>query len=262
MSKGTFLFLGTGASTGIPMIGCSCPVCTSKDPYNQRLRPSGLLTLNNKKLLIDTGPDLRTQALRYGINHLDGVLLTHTHYDHIAGLDELRTFYLHNRTPVPVLISQTSMENVKKRYDYLFVEKKPGQSLTAQLDFHIFEHERGSVTFLGIPITYLTYGQGGMRVNGYRIGNFAYVSDIRDFPESVFEDLEGVKCLVLSALRDRASAMHLTFEEATLFAEKVNVDKTWLTHIAHEADHNESNAQLPDNIALAYDGLSVEFSYE
>ncbi len=242
------------------MVGCHCAVCTSEDSRNKRLRPSGLITIEGKKLLIDTSPDFRAQILRSGVDHLDGVLLTHTHFDHIAGLDELRTFYLINRQVIPILASLETLENLKRRYDYLFKEKMWGISLAAQLHFQVLENSRGETTFLDIPLSYMTYEQGGMQVNGYRFGEFAYVSDIHNYPETIFEDLKGVRYLVLSALRRDPSPVHFTVEEAVSFAKKVQAEKTWFTHISHEIDHLTTEAALSEGFSLAYDGLSIEFS--
>ncbi|NGX60841.1 MAG: Phosphoribosyl 1,2-cyclic phosphodiesterase [Chlamydiae bacterium] len=251
------LLLGTGASTGIPVIGCGCPVCTSSDPKNTRLRPSALIKIGGKSLLIDSGPDFRFQALTHKINTLDGLLLTHSHFDHVAGLDELRIYYLLQKRNLPVLVSQTTLEDLKKRYDYLFQQKSWGSSLSAQLDFHVFEEKRGECEFLGIPIQYVTYSQGGMEVNGYRFGRLAYISDICLYPETIFEDLRGVEILVLDALREKPSEMHLSIDEAIDFSRKVGAKKTYFTHIGHELDHAYEK-KLPEEIFLAYDGLSLE----
>lgn len=257
--RGEFLFLGTGASAGIPMIGCHCRVCTSTNPHNKRLRPSGLITIDKKNILIDTGPDLRYQALRYHIETLDGVLYTHSHFDHVAGLDELRSFYLMKRMVVPVVVSKTTFEDFKIRYAYLFREKSWGRSLAAQLEFHLLEKERGESIFLGIPFRYMTYSQIGMEVTGYKIGNFAYVSDIKEYPSSIFEDLAGCETLVLSALRQEDSAAHLSITEAIAFAKRVGAKEVWFTHMAHELEHEETNRSLPPGFQLAHDGLKIEF---
>ncbi|MCH9628041.1 MAG: Phosphoribosyl 1,2-cyclic phosphate phosphodiesterase [Chlamydiales bacterium] len=259
--KAEFLFLGTGGSSGIPMIGCDCPVCISKDPKNARLRPSALLKIEDKHLLIDSGPDFRTQALRYHIHHLDGVLLTHSHFDHVAGLDELRIYYLIERRALPVLASKETLKDLKRRYDYLFREKSWGMSLAAQLEFHVLEKSRGQTDFLGIALTYVSYEQGGMAVNGYRFGPFAYISDIRTYPDTLFADLKGVEILVVSALRQESSMMHFTVDEAVEFAQKIGAKQVYFTHIGHELDHHQTNATLPEGISLAYDGLTVEFSH-
>lgn len=260
--KCSLLFLGTGASSGIPLIGCTCAVCTSTNPYNQRLRPSVLITVEEKTFLIDTGPDLRAQALTHHITKLDGVLFTHTHYDHIAGIDELRSFYLLNKEPLPVLLSKPTYDELRVRYAYLFTEKSRDKSLTAQLNFSVLPSERGTISFQGVNIQYLTYEQGGMKVSGFRLGNMAYLSDLNKYDETIFEDLEGVEVLVVSALRYAPSYMHLTVEEASAFAKKVGAKKTYLTHLSHEIEHEEANKMLPEGICLSYDGLTIDFTVE
>lgn len=253
----TFLFLGTGASCGVPMIGCHCAVCSSQNPHNKRLRPAGLLTIGEKRILIDVGPDFRIQALLHHLDQLDGVIITHAHFDHIAGLDELRTYYLLHRQVFPLLASEATYLDLKKRYDYLFHPKTWGLSLAAQLDFQVLKGERGHTKFLDIPIQYMTYEQGGMKVSGFRFGTFAYISDIRNYPETIFEDLSGVKTLVVSSLRKEPSLMHFGFEEAISFAKKVGAQRIYLTHISHETDHAEGHTSLPPEVSLAYDGLKI-----
>jgi phosphoribosyl 1,2-cyclic phosphate phosphodiesterase len=260
--KGELLFLGTGGSSGIPMIGCDCSVCLSKNPFNQRLRPSALVTIENKKILIDAGPDIRTQALRYHVNHLDGVLLTHTHFDHIGGLDELRCYYLKTRRTLPLLASKETLLDLKTRYPYLFREKSWGKSLSAQFEFHELEAERGSFDFIGIKIDYTSYIQGDMSVNGYRFGDLAYISDIRRYPDTLFEDLVGVRFLILSALRESPSPMHFTLEEGIEFGKKIGAESVFFTHIAHDLEHESASRLLPQGFCLAYDGLRIEFLYD
>lgn len=262
MKQGEFLFLGSGASAGVPMIGCHCPVCSSTHPRNKRLRPSGLVTVNGKKLLIDTGPDFRAQALAHQIDHLDGVLLTHAHFDHVAGLDELRAYYLLYRQPLLVLASSSTLKELKRRFDYIFREKSWGISLAVQLHFVELEDERGVVDFAGVSIRYFSYIQGDMVVNGFRFGEFAYVSDIRQFPETIFEDLQGVRILIVSALRSEPSFLHFSVEEAIAFSRKVGAEKTYFTHISHELEYEATQAILPEGFFLGYDGLKVEFIYE
>lgn len=252
------LFLGTGGSAGIPMVGCKCEVCLSSNPHNKRMRPSALLEIKGKKFLIDVSPDFRTQALHFGIDHLDGVLLTHSHFDHIAGLDELRVFYLLHKKPLPVLASLSTLEALQRRYGYLFQQKSPTISLSAQLDFVLLKDLRGQILFCETPFNYFSYEQGGMVVNGFRYQDFAYVSDIRKYPETLFEDLKGVKTLVLSALAPKPSLMHFGFDEATAFVERVGAEKAYIIHISHEVDHDKGNSYFSNKIELAYDGLSVE----
>lgn len=240
------------------MIGCECAVCRSNDPRDRRLRPSGLLKIGGKTILIDSGPDFRQQALTHHINHLDGMILTHTHYDHIAGLDELRIYYVQTKEHLPVLLSRPSMDDLQKRYHYLFGVKSFGVSLTAQLEYQVLEDERGETEFLGVPLQYMTYSQGGMAVNGLRFGSFAYVSDIQEYPETIYDDLQGVETLVLSALRERESLMHLHFDSAVEFARRVGAKRTFFTHMNHEVCYGKTT--LPEGFELAYDGLELEFS--
>lgn len=205
--------------------------------------------------MIDMGPDFRQQALRYGVGRLDGVLLTHTHFDHIAGIDELRVMNFHQKKPVPCLVSKESYEEIRKRYDYLFVEPKAGSGNRAEIDFQILPNENGEVQFCGVPVQYMSYEQGGMKVNGYRFGSFAYLTDIRQYEASIFSHLRGVKTLVLSSLREEASKVHFSFEEATFFARQVEAQETWLTHLSHAVDYTTGNQKLPSDVRLSYDGL-------
>lgn len=256
---GKFLFLGTGGSAGVPLIGCDCSVCTSKDPKNQRLRPSGLITVGGKKLLIDIGPDFRAQALRAGIKELDGLLLTHTHYDHIAGIDELRIFNVRQKKSFPCLLSKESDLDLRSRYSYLFRAKEADEADATQIDCCVLPSDAGHIDFLGVPIRYFSFFQGKMQITGFRIGHFAYVSDIRRFDETIFDHLAGVEKLVLSALRSEPSRMHFTLDEATAFARKVGAQETYLTHISHAIDHATVSKRLSSGMHLGYDGLEVSF---
>lgn len=258
MSK--LLFLGTGGSMGVPVIGCHCPVCTSTDPHNKRLRPSALIEANGKKLLIDCGPDYRQQALRYGIEQLDGVVLTHAHNDHTAGIDELRVYYMHTHKSLPLLLSPETAQDLKARFSYIFTKER-FYKLLPTFDLHVLPGDVGEIEFLGFPIRYYSYFQAGMKVQGFRFGNLAYVSDIHDYDESIFPFLEGVEILILSALRIQPSPLHFTVDEAAAFAKKVKAKMTWLSHLAHELDYQETNQRLPSNVQLAYDGLTIDFTF-
>jgi phosphoribosyl 1,2-cyclic phosphate phosphodiesterase len=253
------LFLGTGASSGVPVIGCHCAVCTSPDVHNRRLRPSVLLTYEGKRFLIDVGPDFRQQALRYNIDRIDGVLLTHAHYDHVGGLDELRAFYIHHREATPILCSIETLDELKKKFDYLFKPKVEGASLAAQLHFQVLENSMGETDFLGVPLKYVTYKQGKMSVNGFIFGKFAYLTDIREYSEEIFSYLEGVEILVLSAIGEKPSHMHLCFEEGVAFAHKAGVKQCLFTHLSHQNDHQKINRMLPKECQLAYDGQFLEW---
>lgn len=259
IAKGKFLFLGSGGSMGIPIIGCDCVVCRSESHYNKRLRPSGLLKILEKSILIDCGPDFRQQMLTYKIKHLDGLIFTHAHYDHTGGFDEIRIINARSHSPLPCLLSEATADELKMRFPYVFDTRGPLASLTTKVSLQYLESTRGYVDFLGIPIRYMTYEQGGMLVNGFRFGNFAYISDIRHYPETIFEDLKGIETLVISCLRYQPSTLHFNVEEAVGFSEKIGVSQAWFTHIAHELDHDLTNSRLPPNFQLAYDGLEIDF---
>lgn len=259
MLTGKLLFLGTGGSMGIPVVGCECAVCHSDNPLNNRLRPSALLKIGGKNFLIDAGPDLRGQALKYPFKTCDGLLLTHAHNDHIAGLDELRVFYMYQKQSIPLLLSADTHRDVAQRFGYIFEQDLRVAGLIPRFKVCLLPEENGKVNFEGLDITYVTYEQAGMRVNGYRIGDLAYISDIRHYSDAIFEHLSGVRTLILTALRFTPSTMHLTVDEAIAFAERVGAKNTWLTHIAHDLDHEKTNAYLPSHIRLAYDGLEIPF---
>jgi phosphoribosyl 1,2-cyclic phosphate phosphodiesterase len=253
----SFLFLGSGGSLGIPVVGCSCEVCRSSSPYNKRLRPSGVLSYGGKRLLIDVGPDFRAQALKFGVNHLDGLLITHTHFDHIAGFDELRVFPFQAQKRLPCLLSDSSMKDLSLRYYYLLHKQVDGEVVSSKFNFQILEGDFGTTDFLGVEIGYVSYTQAEMKVTGFRFGDFAYISDIRYYTDAVPNALRGVKTLVLSALRSTTSEAHFTIQDALHFSRLVGAKQTWLTHIAHELDHLATNAQLPGDVQLAYDGLEI-----
>jgi len=215
--------------------------------------------LGSSSWLIDVGPDFRQQAMKFGIHKIDGLLLTHTHYDHVAGIDDLRIFSVRQKKPIPCLLSSASHEALQVRYAYLFQQ---GVSMTAQIDCQVLEEERGEVDFLGHRVGYCHYSQGGMKVTGFRIGNFAYISDIHDYEPSVFDSLKGVKALVLSALRQAPTHLQLSVEEAVEFARKVGAEHTRLTHLSHFLEHEKVNAKLPKDVQLGYDGLTMEFEVE
>lgn len=258
--EGSFLFLGTGGSMGVPVLGCPCSVCQSASPKNKRYRPSGLIEVGGKKILIDCGPDFRMQGLSAALSTIDGIVMTHTHYDHIGGFDDLRAFFLGREEAIPCLASQDTASDIMKRFDYIFFPKEGKRTLLPKIDLQILEKDRGETTFQGLPLRYLTYEQIGMKVNGVVCGNFAYLSDMCHYPETIFDDLKGVEILVVSALRFTPSPFHFTVDQAVDFSRRVGAKETWLTHIAHELDHDKTNAYLPANVRMAYDGLRLKFS--
>lgn len=256
--QGRFLFLGTGASMGVPVIGCKCPVCLSDNPRDKRLRSSGLIESGGKKILIDCGPDFRYQALHYGIDHIDACLITHIHNDHTAGIDEIRAFTMGKNKSLPLYTSKTTVQDLKTRFDYIF--KPDDLRLISKIGLNELENERGEFNIDRHLIKYMTFYQANVSVLGFRLGTFAYLSDIKTFPESVFEDLAGVETLVLSALRYTPSHLHLSVDEAVDFARKAGVKMTYLTHISHDLGYEKTNAYLPKDVQLSYDGLSLHFT--
>lgn len=257
--RGHLLFLGTGGSMGIPILGCTCEVCQSDSPFNKRLRPSVLVKVQDKQFLIDAGPDFRFQALQHHIVSLDGVLFTHGHHDHIAGIDDLRPLGYNRENPLPAFASVATCEDIKGRFPYIFEPNHFYEKFAARIKLFPFSLLEGTLKLERIPVSYVTYEQGITQVNGYRFGSLAYISDIKRFSSSIFDHLKGVKTLVISALKYTSSPMHLTVDEAIDFAQQLKAETVWLTHISHELEHEKTNAYLPNFVKLAYDGLEIEF---
>lgn len=259
--QATLTFLGTGTSMGVPTLGCFCPVCTSKDPHDRRQRPSAAVRWtesdnSERVVVIDTGPDFREQALQAGIARVDAVFYTHAHADHILGMDDLRplSFAAQKRGgPIPLYADETTRGVMTRIFDYTFsphatypnrarVELRP-------VEAHNTLH---GVDFIRVPLIH-----GDLEIVGYRFGNAAYLTDVSGIPEASFELLRGVEVLVLSALRRIPHPSHATLDQARAWAERVGARQTWLTHIAHDLAHEETNRELPGNVQLAWDGLSV-----
>lgn len=251
----SLLFLGTGGSMGIPVIGCDCSVCLSDNPKNKRLRPSVLLQIGHKNIVVDPGPDFRQQALKFYIDKLDGVILTHAHEDHVGGIDDLRIYILKYHQPIPLLLSQETLEDLEKRFYYIF--HQTGQGVVTKFAPQVLREERGDTRFLDLPIRYFSYNQSGMKVTGFRMGEVAYVTDISESSGQMIEDLKGVQTLIVSALRHTPSEPHFTIDQAVDFSRKVGAKKTYFTHLAHEVDHERVSALLPEGIELGFDGLRI-----
>jgi phosphoribosyl 1,2-cyclic phosphate phosphodiesterase len=249
-------FLGTGTSTGVPVPTCTCAVCRSTDPRDTRLRPSVLLRWDDVTVLVDTSTDLRQQALRHGLMSLDAVLYTHAHADHIFGLDDLRMFNWRRGGALPVYASAITLDALRRTFWYVFedVEAGGGKPL---LELHEIEAplELHGRTVIPVPLQH-----GRLPILGYRVGGFAYLTDVSAIPEESYALLNGLEVLVLSALRHRPHPTHLHLARALEEAARIGAARTLFTHIAHEVEHAAVAATLPPGVELAYDGLSIETS--
>lgn len=247
--------LGTGTSHGIPVIGCECPVCNSTDPRNHRYRCSALLRYQGRSVLIDTATELRLQAIRAGMRDLDALLFTHSHADHVGGLDDVRVFSERRGAPIPVFGDQDCLEDIRRRFAYIFTETlqrgggKPRLELTPI---------RGPFDLLGLPVQPVPVFHGLLPVLGYRFGPLAYVTDCNRIPRESMGMLRGLDVLVLDALRHRPHSTHFTVAEALGVIEDLRPARAYLTHMTHDLDHEATNAELPPGVELAYDGLSLE----
>lgn len=261
-TAGKFLFLGSGSSLGVPVIGCSCKVCSSRSPYNIRLRPAGCILWKDKKFLLDASPDFRAQALRFAIHEIDGVLFTHAHNDHIGGMDDLRIYSLMSQKKIPCLLSEETLSGIRKRYHYLLHADAKDGKITSKFHFHTLPKDDGEIAFEGMRVHYISYHQSTMKVTGFRLKNFAYITDIHTYSPHIFSLLEGVNILVISAPRWAQTKSHLTIEEAIAFTKHLHIEKTYFTHLAHDLEYEETNRRLPNGFELAYDGLELTIEIE
>ncbi len=241
---------------GVPVIGCQCNVCRSTISENRRLRPSALIRCGEKNYVIDCGPDFREQALKHPICRLDGLLLTHAHNDHIAGIDDLRIFFLRDRQKIPCLLSEETLQDLRVRYHYLLHAKKETAKVSSQFHFYPLKDNYTRAAFEGLDVGTVSYYQNGMKVTGFYFKDFAYITDIHTYSDEVLRQLMGIPKLVISAPRFRGSPVHLGIDEAIEFAKKIGARQTYFTHIVHDVDHFEVNKRLPEGFQLGYDGLN------
>lgn len=246
-------FLGTGTSQGIPVIACQCEVCQSQNQLDKRLRSSILINVQNENIVIDAGPDFRQQMLRENVQSIDAILLTHEHYDHIAGLDDIRAFNWVQKKPTDIFAEKRVLNSVRKIFSYVFAsEKYPGIP-----QMNLFEIENQAFQINGIEIIPVRGMHQKLPVFGYRIGRFAYLTDIKTIDEVELEKLKQLDVLVISALRIEEHLSHLHLSAALGIVEKLKPRKAYLTHISHQMGlHNEVALLLPTNVEIAYDGLS------
>jgi phosphoribosyl 1,2-cyclic phosphate phosphodiesterase len=250
------LFLGTGTSHGVPMIGCDCTVCRSSDPHDKRSRPSIYVSLDDDvRVLVDATPDLRSQALAHDVRRVDALLVTHAHADHIMGLDEVRRFNVLTGRPMRVYGDGPTLRAIRRTFDYAFDEGAPKGGGVPHLD--LVEIDRsfrlGSTDIVPVPIRH-----GRWQILGFRVGRFAYLTDCNDVPAASLPLLTGLDVLVLDALRRRPHPTHFTLAEAVAMAARIGARATYFTHIAHDLGHAETCAELPSGMALAHDGLTLE----
>jgi len=263
------IFLGTGTSAGVPMIGCHCHVCQSDDPRDQRSRPSVLIRYPNadcespacRSLLIDTAPELRQQAIRYNIDRLDGVLFTHAHADHLLGIDDLRRFNAVMQSPLDIYAEQRVIDRLRTMFVYIFESHKNiNQSFVAQLIPQMIEPGQ-CINLFGANWTPLRLLHGRLPILGFRIDfagkSIAYCTDVSGIPPETYPLLNNLDVLVIDALRYRHHPTHLTINQAIEQVQQIKPKQAYFTHIAHDVKHAELEHQLPENIQLAYDGLVV-----
>jgi phosphoribosyl 1,2-cyclic phosphate phosphodiesterase len=257
---GQLVFLGTGTSHGVPVIGCDCVVCSSTDPRNQRYRSSAWVEVRDgdatRSLLIDTATELRLQARRANLRRVDAVLFTHAHADHVGGLDDVRRFNDLQRASIPGYGNAETVGALRRQYGYAF---EPGQHGGGKPRLELSVVEPG-IRFAAAQVAILPIGvrHGCLPILGYRIGDFAYVTDVSDLPAAALDSLAGLDLLVLGALRWRPHPTHLSVEQALAVVERLRPKRALFTHICHDLDHEATCERLPPGVALAYDGLRVE----
>lgn len=242
------------------MIGCDCAVCRSDDPRNKRTRSSVLVTLGTgkekKNVLIDTGPDLYQQALAQNVRQVDAVIFTHAHADHIFGMDELRCFNFLNRKPIPLYASEHTGQRIRECFSYIWDSPGYNGGGVPLLKLHTLKRQ---VTLFGMTFQVVPVLHGKTEVYGFRFNDVAYLTDTSEIPEASKKKLQGLDILVIDALRRREHPTHFSLDEAVAAVKELNPKRAYFTHIAHDLDHETVNAELPRNMQLAHDGLTLRF---
>lgn len=248
-------FLGTGTSSGVPMIGCDCEVCTSPNKKDKRLRSSILIQSPNTTLVVDTGPDFRYQMLRVGLKHLDAVVFTHPHKDHIAGLDDIRAFNFFSKKPMQVFADSLTEEALRRDFYYAFADfKYPGVPEMKMNEIDLNPFMVGDIPVIPVQVWHLK-----MPVLGFRFGDFTYITDANKIEPEEKEKIKGSQYIVLNALRKEPHISHFTLDEAVALVQELAIPHTYFTHISHQLGrHDIVNEELPAGMELAYDGLIVE----
>ena len=252
---GQLVFLGTGTSVGVPVVGCRCGTCTSSDPRNSRTRTSVLIGLPAGTLLIDTTPDLRAQLLREKIGRVDAILYTHDHVDHVYGLDDVRPLCFAQGKPIPALCVERVEWRIRRAFDYAFEAGPVRGGGVPKIDIQPITS--APFELLGARVVPLPLRHGPFDVLGFRFGNLAYCTDTNLIPDTTWPLLEGVEVLVLDCLRPSRHPTHFSLEEALEVAQRIGARRTLLVHMGHEMEHATVSAELPPGVELAYDGLAV-----
>lgn len=248
--------VGSGTSQGVPIIGCKCETCLSENPKDKRLRASAYVEVDGLKILIDTSIDFRQQMLRAGITDLDVVLYTHHHVDHIFGMDDLRQINQRHRKFIDIYGNKLTLNEIKITFRYALDEELIKYWAVPLVNFNYIENK--NFTIKGIEIIPIEVYHGRIKIFGYRIGNFAYITDASKIPDEEMKKLRNLDVLILNSLRKAPHPTHFNLEQATDIALKVKAKKTYFTHITHDLMHEETNATLPENVELGYDGLEME----
>lgn len=251
----TVTFLGTGTSTGVPVLACDCEVCTSKDPRDERLRTSALVSIGNQNIVIDCGPDFRAQMLNNKIKDIDAIIFTHSHRDHTAGLDDIRGFNFILNKHIDVYGTKEVFDALKEQFPYVFNKTKylgAPRIVSHEIDIQPFKIEN-------TPIIPIKAWHHRMEVFGYRIFDFSYLTDANKIPDAEMEKLKSSKTLVINTLRKSPHLSHFCLPEALDIIKKINPDRAYLTHMSHFiGKHEDIEKELPSNVRLAYDGLQIE----
>ncbi|HWB13171.1 MAG TPA: MBL fold metallo-hydrolase [Pirellulales bacterium] len=255
--RGLLIFLGTGTSVGVPMVGCGCATCRSGDPRNQRLRCGLAVGLPEGNLLVDTPTDLRTQLLREQLGLVHAVLYTHEHADHLFGLDDLRLFPFYLGHKLPIYCEERVENRIRRSFDYVFETDPDTLHPGAVPLVSVCRITTSAFELLGTEVTPIRLQHGGTEVLGFRFGNVAYCTDTNGIPEESWPLLQGLDVLILDALRPRPHATHFSLDEAIAVARRVGAKRTLFTHLSHELEHGATSDLLPAGMELAYDGLRI-----
>lgn len=253
--KATLTVLGSGTSMGVPTIGCDCPVCTSTDPRDRRTRPSVLVEYGGHFVLIDTTPDFREQAIRERIRRLDAVLYTHSHADHILGLDDLRPLSFRREGRLPLYASQHAADYMRYMFRYIFEDNYKFGGM-AKVELNTIN---GPVDLFGVQFEPVKVLHGDAEVLGFRFGSAAYLTDFSEIPEPSFAQLNDLDILFLDALRHKPHPTHSTVENSLRLVDRLQPRRAFFTHICHDLPHEETNKALPPQVRLSYDGMKLEF---